>query len=469
MKIVTLSRISGKSPEDSVTTFRHIKSTVSSDLLSRSKNPDDKTPTTVSDLVKGAEKSSKSSKFEGFEVGSLVLITWTIGTNTVVDNVEHYQPAIHDGAFSGFIVEADTVVHQVNAAKVVVANAAGVDSLSDKDYREVLAETLAKIESKEKIHLSIIDIDKLKEELDILGCVLTAHTEDIDESTSSDIIDGFYFSPDIIDIYSTVAALMQKNPKQHQTVLSIGPSGYGKTATIREFANAMGIDCYILNCGFVTDPEEWFGTRQAEAGSTMFVKSKLIELIQRGDVAIGLDEYNRVAPEIKNSIYGLLGQDGVTELFGEEIRVGPNVVFIATVNLGAAYSGVFALDQAEMNRFRFVAQVEAMPFSKEVAVLVSKTEIEKDAAEKIVKIISEVRSINNMDEGAFSTRTSLYLAEAVASGQNMRSAFQHIVVNRVRDDNINAVKRSDVEEIVNKHLGVYISSVTSGNNPFERE
>lgn len=240
----------------------------------------------------------------------------------------------------------------------------------------------------------------------------------------------------------------KRNPEKPVNILMIGPSGFGKTTVPQKFAQKVGLDFFRMNCATIRDPEEWFGQRIARDSSTMFVKSLLSKKIEAGNCVIVLDEINRIEPWLTNTLYPLLDDGGGTTVYdGEEIKIGPNVVFVGTMNLGHNYSGIFQIDAALSNRFAYICEVGVLPVEREIDVLSNRTGIVKSDAASIVRIANLIRALNSVE---CSTRTTLMIATQFANGMTLRSAFQNTVVLRCG----NATVRKQVIDIVNA-LGMF--------------
>lgn len=220
---------------------------------------------------------------------------------------------------------------------------------------------------------------------------------------------------------------------QPVNAIAVGPSGYGKTALPMAIAKERGMECLRVNCSAVRDPVEWFGYREAVDGSTIFVKTEMAEMIERGNAIIVLDEFNRVEPWVANSMLQIMDLNGETLIHGERIRRGKNVIFFATINLGSKFSGTFALDAALMNRIDTIFVVGALPPELEKQLLVDRAGISMSAAKQIVEVIGRLREIveHNDEDVDVSTRSSLKIARLVAAGLSGEEAFQYAITNAI--------------------------------------
>lgn len=248
-------------------------------------------------------------------------------------------------------------------------------------------------------------------------------------------IDGYVLIAGIYvkkEDYRAMKALLNIN---NANGVLVGPSGYGKTSLPIAFAESSDdIEWVRVNCSAIRDPEEWFIYREAKDGSTLTKKTDFSKAIEKGNVIVILDEFNRVEPWIANSLLPLMDL-GKTTVHDIEIERGDNVTFIATINQGAKFSGVFSLDAALANRMHATFRVSELPLRVEVEVL-HDMGVEKRYATKIVNTLKRMREIvERYDEDVdVSTRTAKKIAELIDAGLDLRSAFDYAVVNLVSEN-----------------------------------
>lgn len=258
------------------------------------------------------------------------------------------------------------------------------------------------------------------------------------------IVDGFWISQEAGMAFMTAKLLTEAHPNRPVKILIKGPSGYGKTSISRLFANATGLSFYRMNCASIRDPEEWFGTREAVEGTTIFRPSLFIKRVIEGNTLVVLDEYNRLEPWLHNTLYPLLDDDAATTIYGEEYRVGQNVIFVATVNEGAEYTGTFELDAANANRFDIVIEMGELPRDREVAVIAERSGLSSSEA---AYIIDAARSIRQIDPKICSMRTTLQIASLVATGLTPYHAFVIGLLNRVDKNDPSGIRKSVMDII----------------------
>lgn len=262
---------------------------------------------------------------------------------------------------------------------------------------------------------------------------------------------GYYINSDARLMFTTAKSMSEARPERAVKLMMVGPSGYGKTTLPKLFAEVTGKRFLRMNCATVRDPEEWFGYREAKEGSTHFIRSQFAREIEKGDLVVVLDEFNRLEPWLHNTLFPLLDDDGATVVHDEEFRIGEGVIVVGTINTGYKYTGTFELDEALMNRFDLMLEVGPMPQLEEVNVLVKRTKISRSDATTIVRVSNILRQ----HEVICSTRTTLAMAMMVRAGMTIRESFEGAVIRRIPTDNSASSQRKKVVDLVNTEIGHY--------------
>lgn len=236
--------------------------------------------------------------------------------------------------------------------------------------------------------------------------------------------------------YAMFDSMLQLTEVDTANVLLIGPSGCGKTSIPEAIAKQRGMKFLRMNCAVVRDPEEWFGYREAVDGSTVFQSTEFTTTVEEGNAIVVLDEFNRVEPWMHNTLLPLLDHGRATKVHGHEIKRGPNVLFVATVNRGSRFTGTFMLDAAVVNRFSATMYADYLEQPVEIKLLVARTSIDVRIADKIVRAITVLRKFaaeNELDVDV-STRSSLKVASlASAKRLPLDLIFQFVVLNLIDD------------------------------------
>lgn len=270
--------------------------------------------------------------------------------------------------------------------------------------------------------------------------------------------DAFHVAEESRKVFATAYRLLQRLPYKPVKLMMTGDSGFGKTTTVESFAHFVGLDFLRVNCGSMRDVTDWFGQIWVDNDNGVSVmrhiSSEFADYLRRGNCVICLDEFNRVEANLHNSLFPLLDDSAKTTVNKLEFTVGPNVVFVGTVNLGYQHTGISEMDAAIMNRFDMILEVDALPFYTERDVLVRQTGIDTENAQLIVKIATALRE-NRV--GSCSTRSTISIARMVASGLSIFDAFDTNVVRRIQPDNTGMLVRKSIVELIR----TLISSVES--------
>lgn len=275
--------------------------------------------------------------------------------------------------------------------------------------------------------------------------------------------DGYYYPPDVRRVF-TVADEMAKKIGV-VTLLMVGPSGYGKTTLPQRFAKKTERHHVRVNCAAIRDPEEWFGFREAEEGSTVFDPSEFARCISQGNSVIVLDEVNRLEPWLHNTLFPLLDDDRGTEVHNRRFKVADNTIFVMTLNQGVEFTGTFELDQAFLNRVHMTIHVSAPPQQAEVEILVARTGVTKVEAKAIVEIASKLRTIIEKGDADVdcSTRASIRIAQLLRFGTPIRVGF-HDVIEAASGD---LETRKRMTDAINMELGTFKGSEKHEESVFD--
>lgn len=239
-------------------------------------------------------------------------------------------------------------------------------------------------------------------------------------------VDGFYMT-------SSDWSLLIRNIKRHINTMILGPTGCGKTSCVKEVCNRLGIPLHIFDMGSIIDPiSSLLGVHRLVKGESTFDYAKFTQVIQEPCVIL-LDEINRSSMGSNNILFPCLDDrrtlnievasgDGI-----REIKIHPEVTFIATANIGSEYTGTMMMDRALTNRF-FPLELGHIPNDEEVKVLNKRTGLGIDKANTLVKVTNNIRSMADKSElsTGVSIRETLMVASLVSDGWDLVNAMEMI-------------------------------------------
>jgi len=222
-------------------------------------------------------------------------------------------------------------------------------------------------------------------------------------------------------------------------IILIGQKGSGKTTLGSVIARTLGwqepckVDVYTIQ-----RTTDLFGTDVARSGSSLFMRSTLLEYIERARIALQngldtqflviLDEINRVHAKVNESMHGLFDDTRQVTIITAEgskvVKLPPNIHVIGTMNMGAEYLGTHGLDEALKDRFAPV-KIKPMPVDYEVKKLVAETHVLEVQALSIVKVAQTLRDAATGGQISFapSYRACRNVARLVNHGMDLKTAI----------------------------------------------
>lgn len=239
--------------------------------------------------------------------------------------------------------------------------------------------------------------------------------------------DGFYIS-------QANWKLLIRNIKRQVNTLIVGPTGTGKTSCIKYAAEKLGLKLTIIDMGATIDPiSSLLGVHRLKDGHSVFDYAQFTQAIQEPGIIL-LDEVNRAPMGSGNVLFPCLDDRRVLPIEiangdgPREIKIHPEVSFIATANLGAEYTGTSGvMDRAFLNRF-FPLELTYLPEKIEKEVLKQRTGIEENESDLIVKVANTIRNMNKKMElsMAVSVRETLMISTLVSDGWSLGEAMKTV-------------------------------------------
>lgn len=229
-----------------------------------------------------------------------------------------------------------------------------------------------------------------------------------------DVNSTYYVTPEIQGLFRRLEKRLGALP---QKVMLKGPHGAGKTELAMQFAARLKMPMLIMDCANLKEPRDWFGYKTIENGQVVWHESQFDKVLAMGNHVVLFDEINRVHPGVLNTLLPILDGRGFTYLEekGSCVMAGERLVFFATMNEGAAYTGTASTDIAMRDRWARIVEVSYLPKDKEIDVLIARTGVSEKVAKALVDIAGQIRNkasgIGSTFSDGFSTRQLIACAE----------------------------------------------------------
>ncbi|MEI6243134.1 MAG: gas vesicle protein GvpN [Chlamydiota bacterium] len=223
-----------------------------------------------------------------------------------------------------------------------------------------------------------------------------------------------------------------------------GPSGIGKTALALRIAEKLGRPVMLIH------GDEEIGTRELLGGDFGYKMTKvrdnfihtvlkieehvdkqwadrhLLIAIEHGFTLI-YDEFTRSRPEANNVLLPILQEGFISPPPGREgkleyLQVHPNFRAIFTSN-PEEYAGVYRSQDALRDRM-ITLDLQLFDEETELEIVIAKSNLPRDYATKIVKIVRELRE-SGQYEFAPTIRASIMIAKCIATMNHGKSFIKH--------------------------------------------
>ncbi len=249
--------------------------------------------------------------------------------------------------------------------------------------------------------------------------------------------DAFHFVPDV-----TRALLLGFT--YNRRVYLHGPHGSGKSSHIEQVAARLNWPCVRINLdGHITRADligrDMVMVRDGKQ-VTEFVPGMLVWAMQR-PMAVIFDEYDAGRPDVMFVIQRVLESTGKLTLLDQNQVITPHPDFrlFATANTAGQgdpsglYAGTQALNQAQLDRWQVIAQLDYMPADQEAAILQSRLpDLPPDTVSSMVAFANLARQA--FDQGDLSSlislRTLVSWGENTALLADTREAMRLTFFNR---------------------------------------
>jgi MoxR-like ATPase len=139
------------------------------------------------------------------------------------------------------------------------------------------------------------------------------------------------------------------------------------------------------------------------------------------------------------------------------VRVGSNVLFVATCNLGSEFSGTYRLDEAVVSRFPFRFEAKFLEQDEEQRMLEARTGCTPENARILSKLAADLRAkadgFGATLTRSVSTRQLIATAELTKVGTPIMEALEATILPLYDEEGGSNSERSQVLATVNFIVG----------------
>lgn len=251
-----------------------------------------------------------------------------------------------------------------------------------------------------------------------------------------------------------------------KNMMVTGPKGTGKTVLAFVLRDVMQRPFFNIPLGASQDPRSTLigNVHYHPERGTFVGESAFIKAIQTPNAIILLDEITRAHPDAWNILMSALDYKQRFVRIDEApdapvVNVAEGVTFIATANIGAAYTGTRTLDAALTDRF-VVVELDYLGREEELALLRDRVPGINDVTlQGITNVAIDLRRNARSEEGllqeGLSTRSTIEMAELCKDGFTFSEAAELVIFPQYSDAGGGAdSERALVRQIVQKHIPI---------------
>ena len=278
-------------------------------------------------------------------------------------------------------------------------------------------------------------------------------------------IDSSYdLKPEVLKMSELKWKYLTRSAVRGKNIMMTGPAGCGKTLAAKSLVKALDRPDFYFNLGATQDPRSTLigNVHYNKDSGTYFAESLFVKAIQTPNAIILLDELTRAHPEAWNILMPVLDQGQRYLRLDEadnqqEVKVAEGVTFVATANIGAAYTATRVLDKAIMDRFVTI-EMDLLEQEEEynlLSMLYDKCDAE------ILSNISQIAFLTRTEaatdtpriEAGVSTRTSVEMAGLAYDGFSLQEIAEITVYPQYDTAGGVDSERTFVKQIVQKFVG----------------
>ena len=316
------------------------------------------------------------------------------------------------------------------SGKVVQAK---LDELNAQTYDDVVIE-MANSRTVSQVWLKA---DYVEPEIDVREAIIEQAVEDFSSDLTPpagmfpcvpDPDPGYVLPRELAEPLGVILELLKVDDRLN--LLFTGPQGTGKTTLASVLAEELGFNFIKVECGAVREQGDWWTRIIAKNGSTHAVPTQLVYGITTPKTVILLDEINRTNPQNHNSIYGLLDEFGKawSDDLGCYVERAPQVLIIATANVGEDNIGVFPMDAALIDRLPYQFELQVPSKATLAKILMNRVDVSKSQATALAELCEEIsRKVPVTLSHGSGTRSLVAAGKLMTKGLDFATACSYTV------------------------------------------
>jgi len=264
-----------------------------------------------------------------------------------------------------------------------------------------------------------------------------------------------------------------------KNILMIGPTGCGKTLVAQSLAESLKKEYFYFNMGSTQDARSSLigNTHFDKETGTVFNESTFIHAIKTPGCVILLDEISRAHHDAWNILMTVLDPLQRYIRLDEKrdsavVNVAKGVTFVATANIGNAYTATRVMDLALMNRFPVKIEMDFLTKPQEFDLMVKKYNVDTthfNTLSAICDIAAHTRLQVRLDDGKLtnflSTRSVGEMTELINDGFSLADIAEVAIYPEFPSDGGLESERTYVKQVVQKYIPSESTSDLLMNDP----
>jgi len=249
---------------------------------------------------------------------------------------------------------------------------------------------------------------------------------------------------------SNEVELFDASASMNLPVLIKGPTGCGKTRFIEYMGERLNRKVYTVVCHDDLSAADLVGRHLINENGTFWQDGPLTKAVREGGICY-LDEIIEARKDTTVVLHSLADYRRVLPIdrTGEVIEAHPDFMLVVSYNPG--YQNVLK-GMKPSTKQRFISLSFDYPKPDiEKQVLMNESGVDKQTAQKLVDIASEIRQLDDTDiQEAVSTRLLIYAGKLIVKGFDPYQACMHTIVESLSDE-------SDVLEVLEKLIALHFT------------